>query len=242
MFTVKTSKLQERVSEFLSVHFGEYTIRENHAPDWLITPDGGRCQLDFYITELDKAIEVQGIQHFKYIPYFHGTPDGFERRQYLDSFKREVCERRGTQLVEVCDEADVMNLLELKPAAQEKPFVPTDMHAVKVAYINARDTERSRVRVTDRTKRVHFIMQMIVNGTWSQAERVVLSSWAIKCTVEIKMSADDITAIQRQYGVNLMDGHQEYVGEFRNQLTECSKRLRPIVFGDMPKQKRIFSP
>lgn len=46
-FFVSSSKMQSRVSEFLSVHFGGYTIRENYKPDWLIVDEGGRLELDF---------------------------------------------------------------------------------------------------------------------------------------------------------------------------------------------------
>lgn len=107
-----TSKLQRRVSELLSIHFGGFTIRENHRPDWLLGPDGERLELDFYIEEMGIAIEVQGEQHYAYVPHFHGEYANFERRQQLDATKRKVCLRRDIELFEVFDEASVLPVIE----------------------------------------------------------------------------------------------------------------------------------
>lgn len=52
-----TSKLQKYTSSLLGKHFGEYTIRENHRPEWMMSRDGKRLELDFFIEELNFAIE-----------------------------------------------------------------------------------------------------------------------------------------------------------------------------------------
>lgn len=99
-----TSSLQQRVSFLLSTHFGEYTIRENRRPLWLLSKDGYRLELDFFIEELDAAIEVQGRQHYEYIPYFHEDRKGFKRQQERDRIKRQTCKERGIWLIEAWDE------------------------------------------------------------------------------------------------------------------------------------------
>lgn len=109
---MSTSKLQRRVSELLSIHLGRYTIRENIRPDWLITPEGARLELDFYIEELETAIEVQGAQHYIYVSHFHQTHDRFLQRLEWDDFKREYCARRGIHLIEIDNEQDAIIAIE----------------------------------------------------------------------------------------------------------------------------------
>lgn len=107
-----TSKLQRRVGQLLSTHLGQYTIQENTRPDWLITSRGERLELDFYIKELQVAIEVQGAQHYIYVPHFHKTHDNFCRRLKWDSFKREQCSKQGVQLIEIDNEQDAIMIVE----------------------------------------------------------------------------------------------------------------------------------
>jgi len=108
---VSTSKLQRYTSNLLSVHLGKYTIRENARPDWLIMPDGARLELDFYIEELRAAIEVQGNQHYIYIPHFHKTHAGFKQQLKRDRFKSKQCASIGITLFEVDNENDASDVV-----------------------------------------------------------------------------------------------------------------------------------
>lgn len=110
---MSTSKLQRATSQFLSVHFGSYTIRENIRPDWLITEKGERLELDFLIEELNIAIEVQGEQHYVFTPFFQKDSDGFKDRLRCDNFKKRVCEQMGLRLIEIAGEADLYQLHDL---------------------------------------------------------------------------------------------------------------------------------
>ena len=100
VFIVSTSKLQRQVSTLLSTHLGQFTIRENYRPDWLSTQHG-RLELDFYIEELETAVEVQGQQHYVYTPHFHGDENGFAAQLERDTAKTLVCRRRGIKLIEI---------------------------------------------------------------------------------------------------------------------------------------------
>lgn len=103
---MSTSKLQRYVSQQLSVHFGQYTIRENTYPTWLTAPEGERLELDFLIEELNIAIEVQGKQHYTYVPHFHGGYDGFLKRLEWDEVKRRKCQEMEIALIEIASKGD----------------------------------------------------------------------------------------------------------------------------------------
>jgi hypothetical protein len=147
---MSTSKLQRRVSELLSIHLGQFTIRENIRPDWLLGPNGERLELDFYIEELGIAIEVQGQQHYVYVPYFHGDYDGFRRRLILDRTKKEICEEFDIRLVEIENESSSLDLiLSLKlPTMPSSPTVEIDETTTAVI-------DRLKLKIEKTTKAIH---------------------------------------------------------------------------------------
>lgn len=93
-----TSKLQRYVSNHLSIWVGGLTIKENHRPEWLVSEQGERLELDFYIKELESVIEVQGEQHYQFVKHFHGDYAGFRNQQKRDRIKRDICGKRGIKL------------------------------------------------------------------------------------------------------------------------------------------------
>jgi len=102
-----TSKLQRQVSALLSVHLGQYTIRENHRPEWL---EG--LELDFYIEELDVGIEVQGQQHYAYTPHFHTSYADYLDLRDRDSRKAELCQCNEIKLFYIHHGRDILPLIE----------------------------------------------------------------------------------------------------------------------------------
>jgi len=104
---MSTSKLQRQVSALLGVHLGQYTIRENHRPEWL---DG--LELDFYIEELRVGIEVQGQQHYEYVPMFHQDYDGFLAQQERDEHKADLCQHLDVALHYVETAHEILPLIE----------------------------------------------------------------------------------------------------------------------------------
>lgn len=70
----------------------------------------GLQSLDFYIPDINLAIEVQGLQHF--IPsIFFGGQSEFEKRLVLDDKKKKLCEKNGIKLIYYLDKKyqDKMN-------------------------------------------------------------------------------------------------------------------------------------
>jgi hypothetical protein len=107
---MSTSELQRNVSELLEIHLGQFAKRENHRPEWLLDETGRRLELDFYIPELKIAVEVQGAQHYVFVPRFHKNFDDFKDQQKRDELKRIACERLGITLFDIStlDEAHDM--------------------------------------------------------------------------------------------------------------------------------------
>lgn len=54
---------------------------------------------DIEISNKKIIIEIQGRQHYEYIPYFHGTIDGFKYQQLKDTIKKDYAESKGYKVV-----------------------------------------------------------------------------------------------------------------------------------------------
>jgi hypothetical protein len=66
-----------------------------------VTGGDNNLELDCYNDELKLAVEYNGIQHYKQIPYFHKTRDAFNNQKYRDYIKRDLCKKNGIILIEV---------------------------------------------------------------------------------------------------------------------------------------------
>lgn len=58
-------------------------------------------ELDCFEPSLNLALEYQGQQHYKYIPYFHRNKEAFRNQQYRDELKRRICRDNRINLIEV---------------------------------------------------------------------------------------------------------------------------------------------
>lgn len=62
---------------------------------------------DFYLPARRLVVEVQGVQHYEMVPFFHGGPDAFWRGVGRDHDKRAWCELNQISLAELPhDESD----------------------------------------------------------------------------------------------------------------------------------------
>ncbi len=61
---------------------------------------------DVYMKSLSILIEVQGVQHFKFVSHFHGTKDKFYAQKRRDNLKVEYCEENNLTLVLFYDKVD----------------------------------------------------------------------------------------------------------------------------------------
>jgi hypothetical protein len=89
------SKLQQKVKLFLKSYWqGDVVFEEMKVA-------GTRLSLDFYNANKKIAIEVQGEQHFKFVPFFHNTRGSYLKQIKRDVKKIEFCELNKIQLIEI---------------------------------------------------------------------------------------------------------------------------------------------
>ena len=92
------SKRQFSVKEFLKKYWEKQIVFEE------LPVAGTKMTIDFYNATKKIAIEVQGAQHTKYVPYFHnGQKVNFLHQLRRDKQKREFCEINEISLIEIHD-------------------------------------------------------------------------------------------------------------------------------------------
>lgn len=103
------SKIQFQAKQFLKKHWCNHIVFEE------FPVAGTKLSLDFYNANKKIAVEVQGKQHTKYVPFFHGS----NKINYLNQLKRDqdklkFCELNDIQLVEIYDGDELNDKLFLK--------------------------------------------------------------------------------------------------------------------------------
>jgi len=90
------SKFQFSVKKFLEPYWSRHVVFE----EFPIV--GTKMSLDFFNANEKVAIEVQGDQHTKYVPYFHGGHKvNYLSQLQRDNDKLKFCDINGIKLVEI---------------------------------------------------------------------------------------------------------------------------------------------
>mgnify|MGYP001160199401 FL=1 len=90
------SKIQFAVKKILKELWGSHIVFEE------FPVAGSKLTLDFYNATKKIAIEVQGKQHTKYTPFFHGeNKANYISQLRRDHQKREFCDKNDIKLVEI---------------------------------------------------------------------------------------------------------------------------------------------
>lgn len=162
---MSSSKLQYYVSQQLSVHFSQYVIRENFRPDWLNTNNGGNLELDFFIEELNLAIEVQGQQHWMFVPFFHGDKEGYDRRIKYDNQKRNICKGRDIRLVEIFSESGMDDLI-------EELLISRHKEAERITERSKRETQARKEKVSREKNKLQRDLKKVDKGMYNILQRM----------------------------------------------------------------------
>lgn len=111
--TLRDSKLELSSKYHLESMFNRpfFKIR----PEFLKNEHTGKnLEIDLYNHELRLAVEIQGIQHYKFSPRFHLSETQFIEQKQRDNMKKLKCTQFGIKLIEVpynIKEKDVRNFL-----------------------------------------------------------------------------------------------------------------------------------
>jgi hypothetical protein len=63
-------------------------------PDFLRNDvTGYNLEIDLYNEDLRLGVEINGDQHYKFIPFFHRNKDAFRSQQYRDEMKKVKCKK-----------------------------------------------------------------------------------------------------------------------------------------------------
>lgn len=93
------SLFQKEIKELLKPFWGTDVVYEEF-PVY-----GTRYSLDFYNATRNISIEVQGGQHTRFNPFFHGgNRENFRHQLRIDQSKRKFCELNGITLIEIFEE------------------------------------------------------------------------------------------------------------------------------------------
>jgi hypothetical protein len=70
-------------------------------PSFLKRKNGKALELDGYNHKLKLAFEYNGVQHYKFSPIFHASPNDFRDQEQRDRDKRRMCAAAGVTLIEI---------------------------------------------------------------------------------------------------------------------------------------------
>lgn len=100
--TPSKSKIQYRTKQFLESYWKNHVVFEEFP---LV---GTKLSFDFYNANKKIMVEVQGAQHTKYVPHFHGKSKGnYVAQLRRDADKARFCELNGLILVEIFSETEL---------------------------------------------------------------------------------------------------------------------------------------
>lgn len=102
-FRYKRGKItsgERKVLSYLRTNGIKY-LREVTFKDLINPMTGNHLYFDFYVPKFKVIIEVQGDQHYRFIPDFHKDQKQFEYQQLKDEFKREYCLKHHYNLIAI---------------------------------------------------------------------------------------------------------------------------------------------
>jgi len=92
-------KREIRLTKILEKVYGKKNIITSYHPIWAFSTKQVLFEFDIYIKSKDLLIEYNGIQHYEYTPFFHGTKIKFVLQLRRDKSKARLAKRNGKKLI-----------------------------------------------------------------------------------------------------------------------------------------------
>jgi very-short-patch-repair endonuclease len=101
-FLNRDSYNQKIIDGFIIATFGDEDIIKEMTWDWFRNDiTNSYLYADIYIPSLNLAIEYDGEQHFKFIPFFHKTIEKFHEQQQRDILKNKLLKENHINLIRI---------------------------------------------------------------------------------------------------------------------------------------------
>ncbi len=95
------SKIQFAAKQFLKDYWRDHVVFEE------FPVAGTRLRFDFYNANKNIAVEINGEQHVKYVPFFHKRRSNFVSQIRRDQQKIDFCELNEINLLEIYSEKEL---------------------------------------------------------------------------------------------------------------------------------------
>lgn len=95
----KFHKHEIELTKVLEKFYGPKNVYTGYHPMWAVSKKGVLLEFDMYIKDRNVLIEYNGIQHYKFTPYFHKTKTRFEEQKRRDRRKARLARKNGYQLI-----------------------------------------------------------------------------------------------------------------------------------------------
>lgn len=95
----KFHKHEIELTKVLERFYGPKNVYTGYHPMWAMSKKGVLLEFDMLIEDRGILIEYNGVQHYKFTPYFHKTKTRFEEQKRRDRRKARLAKKNGYSLV-----------------------------------------------------------------------------------------------------------------------------------------------
>jgi hypothetical protein len=197
-------------------------------PEWLVTEDGNRMELDGFCKELKIAFEHQGIHHYAVNNLSMKTKKALIKRRSLDKLKKALCESKGVILIQIPEIPTKINANDVKKIIKRKSGIynfelPDNFDDLKIDYNEAyitphliRKIEQMHQIAKERggkclskhytNKSTKLLWECSKGHQWEAIpHNVIRGSWCPKCSAKKraakrKLSIDEFHDIAKSRG------------------------------------------
>jgi hypothetical protein len=232
-------KCSEGISERICRKIFENIFDEKfpkRRPEWLVTPQGIRMELDGYCKKLKIAFEYQGVQHYGYHPRFH-VKRTFDQQKSQNYLKRKKCEDNYVVLIEVPHTVDYEKMPEyiIRECKKRNIEIPEITKSLDYKLMNVYSPEKlkemqeiakekgglclSKKYINSMTK---LRLQCAEGHIWEAAPGSIKSGhWCPKCCGHAKLTIEEMRNLAEQKGGFCLS--EKYINSKTKLKWQCEK-------------------